>query len=60
MITAPQLAVAVKEMRDLQNEYFRAKDWKTLDKAKKQERKVDEMVKQILNAQVPQTGSLFP
>jgi hypothetical protein len=59
MITAPELAAAVKEMRASQTEYFKSKDWKVLEKCKSQERKIDKMVSAVLNAQVPQTGKLF-
>jgi len=59
MITAPELATAVKELRDLQTEYFKTKDWKVLGRCKTQEKKVDSMVNNVLNAQVPKTGNLF-
>lgn len=59
MITAPELASAVKDMREAQNAFFKTKQFADLDKAKKAEKKVDGMVKQILTAQVPQCGKLF-
>lgn len=44
-----QLANEVKKMRDLQNEYFQARNNDVLRKAKAQERVVDKIVDKILN-----------
>lgn len=55
--TLEELAFAVKEMRDLQNRYFRsAMNRNLLSEARSQERKVDRLVDEILN---PPMKSLF-
>lgn len=49
MISGKELAATVKDMRDLQKDYFKTRDPIVLQKCKAIESKVDNMVKAVLN-----------
>ena len=59
MITSKVLAKKVKEMREAQNEFFRTKQYSTLDRARSLEREVDRLIKEVLSYGEPVTGNLF-
>lgn len=50
MVTLQQYAQEVKKMRDLQSRYFQTRSSIFLISAKSQERKVDDITSEILNA----------
>jgi DNA replication protein DnaC len=59
MINSKDLALKVKEMRKAQTTFFRSKQYKDLDKARKLEQEVDKMVSEVLSYGQPSTGNLF-
>jgi hypothetical protein len=59
MITSKELAKKVKEMRAAQTLFYRTKQFYALDRARKLEREVDEMVTAVLAYGEPITGNLF-
>lgn len=59
MINSKELAVKVKEMRKAQTTFFRTKQYRDLDKARKLEKDVDNMISEVLSYGQPSTGNLF-
>lgn len=51
LLKAESIIQETKSLRKLQKEYFRTRDYEVLNKAKIQERKVDDMIK---NYEAPQ------
>jgi phosphate uptake regulator len=59
MISSKDLAGKVKEMRKAQTTFFRSKQFRDLDRARKLEHEVDNMVSEVLSYGQPATGNLF-
>lgn len=59
MITSKELAKKVKEMRKAQTLFFRTKQFRALDNARRLEREVDQMVDEVISYGQPVSGDLF-
>lgn len=59
MITPAEFARLVRDMRDAQKEYFRTRDIGVLQRSKRLERRVDDVVEDLATSDQAEQGRLF-